>query len=384
MKVDAWHLPWGKESVPHALLDIIRGCNITCNACYNFLPQCVKSLPEIEHDLTTMLSQRHLEAVSLVGGEVFLHPNLCDIVKLLKTRGLSVHIFTNGVLLDDRKLSQLKDAGLDMIFVHIDGGQTRPDLPLHPSRDQLRNLWEEKTTLVARHGIDVGLTMTAFEERLTDVLDIVTYTVNSVHVNYLLVTLFRNTGNILNIHGDLHSGLHGTLRDPSHKRTDTLTNMQISQYLHDKLRLRPFAYLGSNMSADDPRWLSYLVAAGRNGSGTPVSCCIKASMLEKACLALMFLLSGKYPMYRRQNTLQLIVQLTLNAFLGGDLRGNMRFLAQCCRPNSRLGVKRLLFQCPADIKEDGSVVHCLNCPDAVVKEGKLVPVCISDVTDVNP
>lgn len=378
MKVDAWHLPWGKETVPHALLDIIRGCNISCNACYNARAESIKSIDEVEAELKTLLSMRQLASVSLVGGEVLLHPRLCDIIRLAKSFGLCVQVFTNGLLLDDEKLECLKHAGLDMIFIHIDGGQTRPDLPAHPSPDQLRTLWEEKTLLVARHGIDVGLTMTAFEEKMTDVLDMVSYTVDSAHVNYLLVTLFRDMDNYSAIHGNLHTGLRGVLRDPDRLRTDNLTNVHMATYLKDRLGLKPFGFIGSNMKADDPRWLSYLVVSQRKGLSETIWHSIKAGGFEKAFLAMTLRATGKYPMYRRQNTFQLMVQLLMNGLTGGDLAGNMKFILECCLSGSRPGLKRLLFQCPAEIGKDGSVTHCLNCPDAVLRKGNLVPVCISD------
>ena len=377
MKLDAWHLPWGSETVPHALLDILRGCNIRCNACYNALPPSIKSVAEIEKELKLLLSRRRLGSVSLVGGEVLLHPNLCEIIKLIKSHGLCVQIFSNGVLLNSQRLTDLKRAGLDVIFVHIDGGQTRPELPSNPSRAQLRELWEAKTSLIAAHGIDVGLTMTAFVGGLPEVREMVEFMVDSPHVNYLLVTLYRDTGNI-DLHGNLGSGLYGTLRDPKRKRTDTLTNFQIIQYLQETLNFRPFAYLGSNRDMEDPRWLSYLVATRCDQQGIVTRYSLKASVFERIVCALMLRQTGKYPMYRAQSTFQLWVQLIMNGLLGGNLMGNLKFAIPFWHRGATYGAKRLLFQCPAELDENGKLTHCLNCPDAVVKHGELVPVCISD------
>ena len=378
MKVDAWHLPWGRETVSHGILDINRGCNITCRACYNSRPPSFKPLAEIAAELTELRSRRKLAHVSLVGGEVLLHPGLIEIIDFLKSERLCVQLFTNGLLLDDGRLDALRQTGLDIIYVHIDRGQTRPDLPSDPTHDQLRRLWDEKASLIARHGIDVGLTMTAYEGELSDVRDMVEYVVDSPHVNYLLVTLFRETENIAGLQGTIDSGLRGSLIDPDRPRTDTLTNRHIIPYLHDELGMRPFAYLGSNKDRDDPRWLSYMVATARNGQGEVRRYGLKASAFEKAFCALSLRLAGKYPMYQRQSAFQLIAQLLLNGLSGGDFMGNFRFLTRVFRPGVRLGAKRLLFQCPAQIEEDGTLTHCLNCPDAVVKNGGLVPLCISD------
>ena len=379
MTVDAWHLPWGKETVPHGILDIIRGCNISCNACYNSLPPSVRPMPEIEAELQTLMAHRRLGSVSIVGGEVLLHPQLCDVVRLVKQQGLCAQIYTNGVLLDDRLLEELKETGLDIISLHIERGQSRPDLPEHATLEQLRELWEAKAALIARHGIDVGLTMTAFADQLEEVYDIVSFVNDSPHVNYLLVTLFRDSDRFGEIRGGLLAGdLRGMLRDPSRKRTDTLTNIQLSRQLHERANLRPFGFLGSNKNADDPRWLSYLVATRRGRRGEIVKYAMKASAFERVYLALSLRFTGKYPMYRRQSAPQLIMHLALNALTGGDFFGNVKFLIGALLSPGRLGAKRLLFQNPAEVEADGTVVHCANCPDAVVKNGELVPVCIAD------
>jgi hypothetical protein len=384
MKPDAWHLPWSGDTVPHALLDINRGCNIRCDACYNMAEPSFKPLPQIQADLTALLARRHLASVAIVGGEVLLHPDLCDAIRLVKQHGLYAEVFTNGVLLDDPILDRMKDAGLDLVFLHIDSGQDRPGLPARPTADQLRALWHAKTSLVARHGIDAGLTMTAFESKLSEVRDMVAYVLDSAHVNYLLVTLFRDTASFARIRGSLDAGLRGERRDPAAGRCDTLTNARLCALMQSELGLRPFCYLGSNVDADDPRWLSYLVATSCARDGSAAWHALKVSAFEKVFLKLSLLLAGKYPMYRRQSAFHLAVQLIMNGLLGGDSAGNAAFLAKHCRSGDRLCAKRLLFQCPAEIADDGTVIHCAHCPDAVVKDGQLVPVCIADLTDVKP
>lgn len=379
MAVNAWHLPWGRETVPHGLLDVIRGCNISCRACYNSLPPSVSTMPEIEAELETLMAHRRLGSVSIVGGEVLLHPELCDIVRLIKKNGFCAQIYTNGLLLDDMVLDDLKSAGLDIISLHIERGQARPDLPENASFDQLRKLWETKAELITRHGIDVGLTLTAFEDTLDEVYNTVSFVNDSPHINYLLVTLFRDTDRFSEISGGLLSGeLRGRLCDPSLKRVDTLSNIQMSRLLQERLGLRPFGYLGSNKDAGDPRWLSFLVATRRNRKGEVVKYAAKASAFERAYLALSLKFKGKYPMYRRQSSPQLFMHLALNGLAGGDFWGNARFLLGSLLSPGRLRAKRLLFQCPAEVEADGTVVHCSNCPDVVVKDGEFVPVCLAD------
>jgi len=359
-------LPWTLDSVPHAILDILRGCNIRCRDCFNTRPARAKSLPEIDAELTTLLRLRKLQSVSIIGGEVTLHPELPAIVRLVKSRGLCVELFTNGVELNDARLAELKHAGTDVIFLHIEDHQQRPDLP---ANSDLRALRTTKSALIAAHGIEVGLAVTVYPDRLAELEEAVAFTLASPHVAYLLVTLWRDVAGMPPIYGDLETGLRAAFMPA---RAETLTNRSIQQILAAKFQLTPFAYLGSNVDATDPRWLSYLIAAanGRHRS-------LRATRVERAFLALVRRLTGRYPFYQRQSRTRFAVHLLLNGLAGGGLRANLNVLGQ-----KKLTTKRLLFQTPAMIDEQGRVIHCQCCPDAVVQDGRLVPVCIAD--RINP
>ena len=41
-------LPWHGKTVPHAVVDILRGCNCRCADCYNSVQPCVKPLDDIK------------------------------------------------------------------------------------------------------------------------------------------------------------------------------------------------------------------------------------------------------------------------------------------------------------------------------------------------
>lgn len=374
-----WQLPWdGLEDPPHALLDIIRGCNIRCEACYNSEADHAKSIEEVEAEIQLLLKLRRLQSVSIVGGEVTLHPGLAEIVRRLKERGLCVEIFTNGVALDPNRLRELKDAGTDLIFLHIDSGQERPDLPSPASLPDLRRLAERKAAQVVEHGIEAGLAITAYNGRNDEVLSGISTVLESPHLHYLLVTLRRDLSNVRCIRGDLESGMKAECFEPWLPTSDRLTNADMEELLRAKLGLEPFAYVGSNVDADDRRWLSYLVATCHRDERLVSSLCMKASQCERLFLAVSRWLSGRYPMYQRQNPARFRAQLFMNAATGGRFSQNMAFLARSGGRRNRINAKKILFQCPATVTKEGVVVYCRNCPDAVVKNGALVPVCISD------
>lgn len=374
-----WRLPWSGAHVPHALLDIIRGCNITCEACYNTLAPRIKSLAEVEAELTALQRRRHLSSVSIIGGETLLHPQLCDIIRLVKARRLGVEVFTNGVLLDDAIATKLKAAGADAIFLHIERAQQRPDLPANATTAELRACWAAKTQLVARHGMDAGLTLTTCAERPAEVDEIIRFVVESDATQYLLVTLRRDLPNGLRIGGDVDAGLTATLAPGN--ATPSAVGLDIArlrQQLARNFGLEPFAYLGSSVDANDPRWLSYLVVTARQRAGTVAFQHLHSSAFERTFIWLMRWLTGRFPMYRRQTSREVFTQLLLNTLAGGGLRHGGKFLRQHVRPGARYRAKRLLFQQLATVDANWHVMHCLHCPDAVMQNGRLLPVCLLD------
>jgi hypothetical protein len=105
---------------------------------------------------------------------------------------------------------------------------------------------------------------------------------------------------------------------------------------------------------------------------------LRASWAEKGFVALSRKLNGKYPFFNNPDQTLLKSQLFLNSLLGGSLIKNLDFVSKTIGRKMTLSGKRILFQAPAEVSHDGSVVYCYHCPDAVLKSGRLVPVCISD------
>ena len=369
------------ESVPHAVLDILRGCNIRCRDCYNLQTDHIKQLAEIETQLDTLLRLRKLQSVSIVGGEITLHPELVEIVRLVRRRGLFVELFSNGVALDEPLLTELKQAGTNVIFLHIEPHQRRADLPTNATADELRALRESKAALVAAKGIEVGLAVTIYPDRLDELEETVRFVSESPSISYLLVTLWRDVGRMPPIHGDLDKGMFARPQDTRSWNTkDALSPRDVIQLLDSKFALAPFGYLGSNMDAREPRWLSYLTASVHQENRFIIQQSLKPTWVEKAFLEISRRITGRYPFYQPPHSGRFAFHLLLNGLAGGGFLNNVKLLAQAFRVGARLDSKRLLFQWPASLDAQGRVIHCECCPDAVLREGHLVPLCISDLT----
>ena len=62
-------------------------------------------------------------------------------------------------------------------------------------------------SLVAAHGIEVGLTVTAYSDKPEEVEEAIAFTLESPHVCYLLVTWWRDVSRMPAITGDLTRGM---------------------------------------------------------------------------------------------------------------------------------------------------------------------------------
>ncbi|HUJ71982.1 MAG TPA: radical SAM protein [Verrucomicrobiae bacterium] len=369
-------LPWTLDSVPHAILDILRGCNIRCRDCFNTRPDRIKPLPEIKAELEMLLRLRRLQSVTIIGGEVTLHPQLAQIVRMVKMHGLDVELCSNGVDLSDKLLSDLGAAGANAILLHIEPHQQRPDLPAGASVRELRALRVAKAERVVAHGIEAGLSVTVYPDRLAELEETISFTLATPQINYLLVTLWRDIGAVPELTGNLTEGFRAEAVIAP--RADKMTNRDVQTFMEQKFGLSPFAYVASNVDATDPRWLSYLVGTVYRDGSPLRQRCLRATPVEKWFLEVSRRVKGRYPFYQRQTAGRFAVQLLLNGLAGGGLTSNLELMARSWRPAATLTSKKLLFQCPATVNGHGQVVHCDCCPDAVVQRGKLVPVCISD------
>src|ERR1019366_10775107 len=109
-------LAYGAFHTDHPIMAHIiptRRCNLSCTYC-NEYDDFSKPVPtetviaRINHlaDLGTVI-------VTLSGGEPLLHPDLDEIIRAMRRRGLIAGMITNGYLLTPDRVQRLNRAGLD-------------------------------------------------------------------------------------------------------------------------------------------------------------------------------------------------------------------------------------------------------------------------------
>lgn len=373
-----WTLPWTLRDAPHALVDILRGCDIVCPDCYNRRAPEIKPVARVLAEVDELMRRRPLQSVALVGGEILLHPGLEEIIREIRRRSLYVELFTNALRLDERRLDGLAAAGTNLIFAHIQREQRRPDLPSPADLETVRALWAAKTEAVAARGMDAGLALTLRRRNMDEGLAMIRYAIASPHVRYVLITLGRATAHLGPVWGDLETGLRGARPDAAAAGADrdATPPMEEVASLMRREGLRPFAALPAEGAPTRLHWLSYVVGWARRRNGRAVTLSFRAGAAEAAFVRWYRRRNGKYPFFLPHQPSRFRLQAALQCLHGG--RDALRFWQAARRRDANAHAKRILFQQPATIGDDGRVIHCRACPDAVLIEGRLVPACLCD------
>jgi SynChlorMet cassette radical SAM/SPASM protein ScmF len=130
MAVDLSQLPEGCPPLNTYYVYLTKGCNLACQHCW-LSPTFQRNGStggHLDYDLLALAidegSPLGLNHVKLTGGEPLLHPDFVRIVDLLKEKGQSLTIETNGTLLTRPLARYLKDnSTLNSISVSVDGAE---------------------------------------------------------------------------------------------------------------------------------------------------------------------------------------------------------------------------------------------------------------------
>ena len=129
-----------------------RRCNIACAYCNEY--DSVSTPVPIE-DLcrrTDLMADLGVSCVTLSGGEPLMHPQLDDLIRRIRSRGMIAGLITNGYLIGPRRIEELNQAGLEYLQISIDN--VEPD---ETSMKSLRVL-DAKLEMLARYAdFDVNI-----------------------------------------------------------------------------------------------------------------------------------------------------------------------------------------------------------------------------------
>src|SRR5438477_6019128 len=98
----------------------IRRCNIDCGYCNEY----DKVSPPVPGDVLKRridkLATLGTSVVAFSGGEPMLHPDLEDLIRHIRARGMMAGLITNGYFLVPKRIQELNEAVLDFLQISID------------------------------------------------------------------------------------------------------------------------------------------------------------------------------------------------------------------------------------------------------------------------
>lgn len=366
-------LPWDRKTVPHCVLEINQLCNLSCRACYRDKAGGSKSLAEVMADLETIERHQQVQTVSVAGGEPTLHPELVAIVAGIHQRGHAVSLVTNGLLLTDDLLARLKQAGLDIVMIHVDEGQERPDLPPKPTVADINLLRQKIARRVAAHGIDAGLCVTIYREHFANLKELFECMLATPEINFLFATHAVEIDDIVT-----NSAIGSGEKHQEIYRSAPTRNSEVIAFFEECFGVTPYACIPPRCrdEAEKP-CISYFVPVVHSASGNrPLS--ISSGAAERTMLRLSHLLQGRYLYYCRNRWVINAIQLIVNGIANVCLFSHGSALLQSLRPGASLRAKRLVFENAPVVMPDGTVNCCDFCPNSTARNGKVIPVCLAD------
>ena len=130
----------------------IRRCNIDCGYCNEYdkvSPPVPTAAMKIRID---KLADLGTSVVAFSGGEPMLHPDLDDLIRHIRARGMMAGLITNGYFLVPKRIEELNRAGLDFLQISIDN--VEPD---EVSKKSLRLLDKKLQHLKDYAAFDVNI-----------------------------------------------------------------------------------------------------------------------------------------------------------------------------------------------------------------------------------
>ncbi len=352
-------LKLSSRETPHAVLEPNYTCNRRCALCYNRNRDIVKSMNTICEEVDSLCAKRNLETISILGGEPTLHPDLPQIVRYVKSRGVFCQILTNGIILakdgGERLLAKLVDAGVDRIMIHVDTGQGLTD-------DEVDRMRERLAVRLDRAAVNFGMSFTLYEGREDEIAPLMRRYARFRYFDGILATIAR--------YGE------GSDRDASATGPDALA---VYSWIRADLGVEPASYLPSNLSDDEARWLIYFYYLNAN-NGKAASISPAYSRLLKRVYRSA---TGRHlfgaPMKPALTPLWfLLTAIAEGLHSPATLRTLLRLIPSSSGLRS-LRFQYIVLQMPPSFQPgEKEIEMCYHCPDATIRNGRLTPVCIAD------
>jgi MoaA/NifB/PqqE/SkfB family radical SAM enzyme len=196
-EANALKIPRPASQLNKLYIEVTDQCNLDCRTCVRHSwkePMGRMSEPVFEKVIEGLSDFSPLPSIFFGGfGEPLLHPKIIDMISRLKALHIPVELITNGTLLTEEISRKLIHAGLDILWVSIDGAkpESYTDVRLGAVLpDVIRNI---ETFNRTRFAVDIhstlrlGIAFVAMKRNIAD-LPPVADLARRLYANYLMVT----------------------------------------------------------------------------------------------------------------------------------------------------------------------------------------------------
>jgi hypothetical protein len=376
---ELYRLPWNLADNAISWLEPTAMCNLACDGCYRQNEKdSHKTLQQVRHELDIFQQKRNSDCISIAGGDPLLHPQILEIVKDIKTRGMKPIINTNGFALTRDYLVELKKAGVYGFTFHVDSKQGRGGKWKGKNEIELNELRYEYARMLADiGGISCSFNSTVYEDTIQYVPALVKWAQKNIDiVNTMVFIAYRYI--VPNMPFDWFAG--GKKVDwqsiayhtSDKRRVDILSTDMLKKVRETEPEFTPAAYLNGSEKVDSFKWM----LTERVGTKNKIYGYLGPKFLELVMTANHFA-TGKYLSYAspRACSMGRASLLLLWPFDKGLRKALLRMLQNPFRLLKKAHLQTILFIQPVDFLQDGRQSMCDGCPDITVWNDDLVWSC---------
>ncbi len=374
--LDYYRLPWNLTDNSISWLEPTSACNLHCDGCYRLNEKnSHKSLEQINEELDVFTRLRKVDGISIAGGDPLTHPDVVDIVKSVKERGLKPILNTNGLALTKELLMELKKAGVFGFTFHIDSKQGRPGWKDKNELELNELRYHYARMLADAKNISCSFNSTVYEDTMQYVPEMVKWAQKNIDIVQVMVFILYRAVN--NSQVDFYLGPKKINMDDlvyneeMTERTDIQADEIVEIIRTEYPDFDPCGYLNGSEKPDSFKWL----LTGRLGTKNKIYGYMGRKGIE-IIQTFNHMLYDRYLAYAKpKDTRKGKLMLLLGAFDKKLKKAFFNYYKNPLNIFKRLHYQSIMIIQPVDFLEDGRQNMCDGCPDITVWNGKLVWSC---------
>ena len=374
--LDYYRLPWNLTDNSISWLEPTAACNLHCDGCYRQNEKdSHKSLKQINEELDVFTRLRKVDGISIAGGDPLTHPDVIDIVKSVKERGLKPILNTNGLALTKELLMELKKAGVFGFTVHIDSKQGRPGWKDKNELELNELRYHYARMLADAKNISCSFNSTVYEDTMQYIPEMVKWAQKNIDIVQVMVFILYRAVN--NSQVDFYLGPKKidmddlVYNEEVTERTDIQADEIVEIIRTEYPDFDSCGYLNGSEKPDSFKWL----LTGRLGTKDKIYGYMGKKGIE-IVQTFNHLLYDRYLAYAKpKDTRKGKSMLLLGAFDKKLRKTFFNFYKNPLNTFKRLYYQSVMIIQPVDFLEDGRQNMCDGCPDITVWNGKLVWSC---------